>query len=117
MFAVFSYASSIAYQSIRLDLNLLKNKATEGCHHKLLLALKRRHVFISEMVDHINLCFGFILGITLPFHFVSIVTASFYLFGNEKEPATAMEICFGVAQICNLSLICYPADLIRDKVI
>nr|CAH0111917.1 unnamed protein product [Daphnia galeata] len=115
LFAVSSYASSMAYLSIRLNLNHIKNKTTDGNYYNCLLSLKRRHVIVCETVDHINNCFGYFLGVTLSFHFVAIVTASFYLFGNEKEPATILEIGFATTQICNLSLICYPADLIRNK--
>jgi hypothetical protein len=116
LFAVSSYASSMAYLSIRLDLNHLKNKTTDGNYYNCLLSLKRRHVIVCETVDHINNCFGYFLGVTLSFHYAAIVTVSFYLFGNEKEPATILEIVFATTQICNLSLICYPADLIRSKV-
>ncbi|EFX87880.1 hypothetical protein DAPPUDRAFT_346911 [Daphnia pulex] len=115
LFSAVCYASSNAHQSIRMELNLLKNTTTDGNYYNRLSTLKRRHALVCETVDHINHCFGFFMGISLSFHFVSMITASFYLFGTDKEPGSVLEIGFACSQICNLSLICYPADLIRLK--
>jgi hypothetical protein len=116
LFSVVCYASSNAHQSIRMDLNLLNNTTTDGNYYNRLSTLKRRHALVCETVDHINHCFGFFMGISLSFHFVTMITASFYLFGTDKEPGSVLDIGFACSQIFNLSLICYPADLIRLKV-
>ncbi|KAI9562853.1 hypothetical protein GHT06_010308 [Daphnia sinensis] len=118
LFVVVSYASSNAYQTILWDLAALKNQPMNKQHYDRLTSLKRYHVLVCETIDHINNCFGWILGISLLFHFVSIVTTSFYLFGNERERGTLleyMELSFFISQILHVLLICYPPDLIQEK--
>lgn len=116
LFVVVCYASSIAYQSILWDLNILKNQPMDKEHYDHLSSLKRHHMLVCETIDHINDCFGWILGISLLFHFVSIITTSFYLFGNERKPTTLLEQSFFISQILHTLLICYAPDMIHGKV-
>lgn len=118
LFVVTSYASANANQTILWDLNVLKNQPMDKEHYNRLISLKKHHVLVCETIDHINNCFGWILGISLLFHFVSIITASFYLFGNERGRGTLlehMELSFFISQILHILLICYPPDLIQEK--
>ncbi len=85
-------------------------------YYERLSALKNYHILVCEAVDHVNNTFGWILIISLPFHFVAFVTSSFYLFGNKTETVTMMAILFFISHVFHLSVICCAADLIPDQV-
>ena len=115
LFVVASYASSRAYQLIQMNLNLLRKQETNDKHFIRLLALKNYYALVCETVDDINDCFGWILIVSMPFHFVAFVTASFYLFSNQ-DGLSFMSITYFSMHVFHLLILCCVADLVRDKV-
>lgn len=84
LFVVVSYASSKDYSLIEKNLNLLRKQKTDEHYFRRLLALKGYHALACESTDHINNCFGCIMIVSIPFHFVAIITTSFFFIWSGR---------------------------------
>ncbi len=116
LFVIVSYASSTGYRLIQTNLQWLSEQRRDEQYYSRLLNLKKYHAFVCETIEHVNDCFGWIFVFSIPFHFVVIITTSFFIFGRETEPITIMETTLLVVHAFHLSVVCYAADMVCDQV-
>lgn len=117
LFLTTCYSSSTAFQLIRSDLNLLRNLPVTDNHLiSVLLTLKNYHILVCETTDLINYCFGWVLAVIIPFHFVSVITASFYLFGHVGSHLSILAHVFFCMHVFHLFVVCCIADFVRNQV-
>lgn len=112
-----SYASLLAYKLIRLHLSIVNNlnlKPEQLFSH--VLDLKQKHLYVCEMVDQINDCFGWMLAATLSFQFVAIVNSSFYIFGVLQADVQFTSVLTFLTHVLQLLIVCVIADPIREQV-
>ncbi len=116
MFAIVSYASSTIFKSITLQLKCLNHQSTNDLRNVNLSHLKRFYVLACGTVDCIQDCFGWSLLLIIPYHFVAIINAAFYMFGQTEEIVATSEILFFMFYLINLFIITSAADSIHIQV-
>ena len=112
IFSIASCASSAVFKSIALQLN--GNLPLQRTNN--LANLKYHYVLACEIVDGINDCFGLSLLLIVPYHFVAIINASFYMFGQTGEVTTISEILFFAIYPINLFIVASAAEGIPIQV-
>lgn len=116
LFLVVAYAISCAYQTIWSDLNIfLTNATTDSQRYANLLTLKYYHILVCETIDYTNHCFGWILVLYVAFHYIAVITSSFYLFG-QIGTHNIMPHVFLTLHSFHLTVVCYTADFLRYQV-
>lgn len=118
LFLTHCYASSLAFESIqtevkRNEIQLMNGREQDSS--QLILAFKERHILANETVDGINDSFGCYLLLATTSYFVAIINSSFYLFGLDNH-ITLPDIIFSLFVLFNLTVTCFTADTIQNKV-
>ena len=117
LFVVMCYASSHTFHVIQREIKRVNQSAlvTDRDLKLLLLTYKRIHILACGTVDAINDCFGTSLLLSTAFFSVSIINSSFYLFGYNKN-MTPADIAFPLVNVLHLTIMCFSAHHVRNKV-
>ena len=113
LFVLLCYASSFTFQFIQTE---MKRRQSPVNDHEMLLMYKRLHIISCGTVDAVNNCFGFTLLLSTAFFFLTTINVTFYIFGRDNA-ITTPDIIFGSTALFHLSILCFSADYVRNKVI
>ncbi|KAI9562832.1 hypothetical protein GHT06_010287 [Daphnia sinensis] len=117
LFFTHCYASSLAFESIQTEVKRNEIQLMNGREQdvsQLIFLFKERHILANETVDGINDSFGCYLLLATTSYFVSIINSTFYLFGLDNR-ISLPDIIFTLFVLFNLTVTCFAADSIQNK--
>jgi hypothetical protein len=119
VFIIHCYASSLAFDLIRKEIERFEIQIINGRDQKIsvfLSVFKQKYLTACDAVDSINRIFGRMLLLSTTFFFLAIINVSYAIFGMDNPTMTLGGALFLLFIFVHLPFICFAANHISDKV-